>query len=286
MLEISLIIIGGLITVVVSITAVIKGNKQEAETKRYQEESRELQAETKELQIQLGKKSDQIIALNEELRKLGNAQEGALKKMTKKIPSKVNSGIALKVPLAEEEEKILRNHLPKIVVRGTENIISRSLYQQSGLGIPTINLLFISRINFNLKLTGANADKSWNINFLLSPEAFTDTFMPTGGQFMLYYNEDSGLEVMGNGMPSIRCFSNSHTMYDFAEYELSFQMSFSKPDIIAGGHQVYVGYTDDRLVLEPKRISISSESGLQFIMEKFEETQANLFNTKGSLDLD
>lgn len=286
MWEILFIILGGILTVGLSVMAVIKGNKQEADVKKYQDESRRLQKETKDLQIRLSEKSDKIILLNEELRKLSNSQVKELKSMTKKIPSNVETLVNFKVPISESDKEILRTHFDHRK-EGKSNIITRSLYKQSGLNMGTINSLFTSSIELHLTFTGKNSDKKWNIFFKQQPILFTEHPLADNGTFMLYFDDDFNLLLTGFFIRSAQCTSNSHSMYDFEEYELSFTISFSKP-VNIHDKLMYMTLSDDKLVLEPSdlHLYLANQSGFQFKIEDFKEIRKNSFTSKGSLDLD
>lgn len=286
MWEILFIILGGILTVGLSIMAVIKGNKQEFETKKYQEESRRLQEETRLLQDKLSEKSDQIISLNEELRRLSDSQANELRRMTKKTPSQVLVSPHFKVHMSEKERQNLFTQISSS--QGLKsNIITKSFYEKSGIKSRTLDLLFTSSIKVHLKFTGRNSGKELNVVVEQFPINYTDHVLTSHGRFMLYYDEHFNLMLNGSHITSVLCISNTHSLYDFEDYELQLEVTFSEPTVL-DGKVAYALLPEETLVVEPLNFNLRLDnmSGYNFQTDNWKEIKTNLYSTKGSLDLD
>lgn len=278
--EIILILLGGIFTLSLSVKAVIDNKDQEEETKKYQKSSEDLQQKLNHKADELKQKTDEIIRLNEELRIQSDSHSLDLKRMTKPIPEKIVANFYMLLDLPENELEAVAVFFEN---NRNSNIITAG---HGGNKSEMLSQLLVSSITINLTMGGEKARK---IELLYSqqPIRFSNGLRSGNGEFTLSFKRDlKKVSFDGWFLDSYACNSNSHTLYDFENFKVTFSCQFGTPENVFG-QQRYISNGNHLVKIESLNLQfyLGNMNGFQFSVPKLDNIDVNKFQGSGQMDL-
>ncbi len=279
MFEIIFAVLAGIFPIIVSVWAIHKSNKQEEETLKYQNQSIDLQKK-------LNEKTDEIIDLNKQLKNQADSHAVELKKMTKPIPKKVYANFLTDIVIEDIELEPIINYYAG-EGKDQTNLISKSLYNNLPFNSSTIELLFQSNFHSIITIRG-DGGKNINLTFSQHPISISEDILETSnGKFIIGFNSETK-KVCANCWFDLskKCTSNSHTLFDFQNFEIDVTFQFFLPQRL-NNRMVMAMDNENRIKL--KLIStdfyFDDLGGFHMNIDNYIEQMTNSFSSKGKIDI-
>lgn len=276
-IEAALIILAGMVTIGLSINAIIKSNRQEIETKKYQNESKTLQEE-------LNFKTDEIIKLNKKLKDQSDIHSSELKNLTKPIPKRILLSFEAEIKLSDNELVLFKKHFTSQARQS--NIITMEALKKYSIKSLVVEQLLQSGLSMDLKIIGRNSreiNAKYNnlpIKLYAIPHSFNNVFM------IYYKTETHSIIISGSNINSISCNSSSYTLYDFEDYEIKLDFGFYNP--ISVNESLMYAY-DNHKIIKLDNLSVNlnfeNEDGYRIFIPHFIQIKENRFESNGILGL-
>ena len=243
-MEIILVAMSGLVTLGLSINAILVANEKDVKLKQEQNLSRELQNKhSSEIQA----KSDQIIELQRQLQEKSNQQLSELNRI--KNPIGEDIGISLESYLILEKSEIddIRTALSKQQNPGGNHLPITTSFK--GKGIEKVNLLKDAGFSLTIKLSSGS--RQLLITYFASPVPIDGQVSGNRGLFILALVEnDVHFTSINFKANSFKANYSSPSLVDFENSDAEISYGYSYPQLYNTGDNVTKRYVENNNILQ------------------------------------
>lgn len=241
-IEIALISIAGLITLYISITSIIKADKQEAELKESQRKSDEKSDSIISLQRDMQRKSDQIIELQNQLISTSTTQLDIITKLRNPIPKEVQISFTSKIIQSTQEYGQTLEALT--LVRGNRGNTLPTEFTISNDGTNRIEKLKDILFTLNIMLIQDGKELTFSLRRIPTYFGFHPTNLINNCFLLAIMQDKNYLEFDGFTLVTseIACSYTPASILDFKNAKVKISYSFSYPTFLTPGDLMQKGY--------------------------------------------